>query len=160
MNKKLIVVICILVVIFIIISIMCIIKSIKKVEISSIKSFKYFYSNGYAINANTEYTLEYKDNNYIVTIKPNGVPEEDKKEFEVDKEFASKIEEIFKKYDVGYWNGFDKIDSRVLDGDSFSFSVTFENEDEIYASGYMVWPKNYREVKEELNNLFNKLYEM
>lgn len=119
-------------------------------------SFNFFYTKGYAFNADIRYEYELKDGKYYASIKPYEVSEEDKTTKEVDKEFIIKVEEILNKYEVYKWNGFNKSDNDVLDGDSFSLSVSTE-EETISASGYMSYPDNYLKVKNELDILFEEL---
>ena len=42
----------------------------------------------------------------------------------------------------------------MLDGNSFSLSV-YMGEEEIDASGYMRWPKNYADFKDAVRQLFD-----
>ena len=67
------------------------------------------------------------------------------------------MQEIFNKYEVYKWNWFNKNNKDVLDGDSFSFNLSTIDNGDITAHGYMSWPKNYSEVKSELDNLFESL---
>ena len=128
----------------------------KKVEIGDIKSFKFHYTRGYAMNSYVNYNIDCNDK-CLATIKPYEVPEKEAIQLEIDNKFLKKIETILQKYDVGKWNGFDKTDKNVLDGNSFSLNVSFTNNTRISASGYMKWPKNYKEVRDELDSLFNDL---
>ena len=125
---------------------------------SNIKSFYISYSNGYMMNAYTRYQLALESDKYIAKIKPYGVAEEDILEIEVEKELMENISEVLKKYEVNKWNGFNKTDKGVLDGDSFSFSVTLINDQSIEASGYMRWPEHYRDVVNEISPLFMSIY--
>ena len=121
--------------------------------------FKYFFTKGYARNADIRYELEFKDNKYFATIKHWGIPEEEATILEVDESFEKKLEEILKKYNVSSWDGFQKSDKHVLDGNSFDLYIKMEEENNIDASGYMKWPKNYREFKQEVIELFDGLTE-
>jgi len=56
------------------------------------------------------------------------------------------------------WNNFRESDKYVLDGDSFSFSLTTEEGINISASGYMRWPDNYGNVKSTLVEIFDAYY--
>ena len=130
----------------------------KPVEIENIKYLHFGYSTGTMINAYVSYDLSYKDGKYIVKIKPNGKSEEEVKEREITKKEVKKIEEIVEKYEVYKWDGFNKSDPNVLDGNSFNMSITLKEGKIISASGYMKYPNNYREVKDELDDLFMKMY--
>lgn len=120
--------------------------------------FRLFFTQGYMMNADTEYSYEYKDEKYIMTIKPYLVDKEDESSFEVDKSVIEELENIFNKYEVYKWNNFDKSDKDVLDGDSFSFSLEMNDKD-ISAHGYMKWPENYRNVREEVGAIFEREFE-
>lgn len=95
---------------------------------------------------------------YIAIIKPYGISEEDELKVIVDKDIMDNIEGILRKYHVEEWNGFNKVNKNVLDGDDFSLSVKMVNDEEIYASGYMSWPKNYRNVIDGIDEIFMKIY--
>ena len=128
----------------------------EKIFISNIESLRLTYSEGYAMNAYITYELDCKDDNKA-RIKLYGVPEEDAVEVTVSDETVKEIEDILNKYNVGSWDGFKKSDRNVLDGDSFSFKLVFDNGKDIYATGYMKYPKNYNEVEYELDNIFKNL---
>jgi len=159
MRQRIIIIIGIVLLIFLIICIVMLIKQRNYVEIEKIKSFKYSYTNGYYMYADKIYELEYKDNKYFASLKPEGISEENKMVVEVDESVSKKIEDILNKYDVGTWNEFNKSDSRVLDGNSFNLDIKFMNDEKIYASGYMMWPKNYFEFKNEIINLYDDIFE-
>ncbi len=127
-------------------------------DITKIKSLYITYSDGYAMNYYTRYELKNKNGIYTAKIKPHGVAEEEELETEIEKEDADKILNVLKKYHVEKWDGFDKTDKDVLDGDSFSFSLTLDNGKSIHASGYMMWPKNYSDVVAEISPVFMKIY--
>ena len=127
-------------------------------DVTKIKSFYLTYTNGYAMNSYTRYQLRFDDGKYIAEIKPYGVSEDDLLEIEVDKEVMNKTVEILKKYEVNKWDGFDKTDQGVLDGDSFSLSVSLEEDKSISAHGYMMWPEHYRDVVGEISPIFMDIY--
>lgn len=125
----------------------------KDKNITNINKVYFTYSTGNYMNASVSYELICKDK-CMLSFKDDGVSYEDAKEYEVDKKILKEIEIILKQYHVARWDNFHKYDKNVLDGNSFSFRVCFENDQEIEANGYMKWPKNYQEVKKELNEIF------
>lgn len=135
-------------------------KDISIEEIDDIEYFSMFYTKGYMINSDIRYMVEYseEEKKYFVYIKPYGISEEDSLKILEPDGFRNKIKEILIKYEVGKWNGFNKSDHGVLDGDSFSLYVRFPNDKEIDASGYMKWPENYRNVRDEIDTLFMEIY--
>ncbi len=131
-------------------------KKPKKIE--NIKTMYFTYTSGYMMNAYTRYELEKREDGYYVKIKPNGIPEEETQEAKVSDDDISKIVQTLNEYKVSKWNNFRESDKYVLDGDSFSFSLTTEDGIDISASGYMRWPDNYGEVKSTLVQIFDAYY--
>lgn len=133
---------------------------INKVEIGELTSLYLSYSKGYMMNADIHYEFKYDEekSKYMVSIKPYLISEEDKLELEVEESFKDKLKEILVKNEVGKWDGYNKSDKNVLDGDSFSFGAWFKDKTSIHASGYMMWPDNYRNVRDELDTLFMEIY--
>lgn len=155
-NKFIIVGIVVLLIILCIL--LLVLKKEKKVHsISNIKSFTFSYTAGYAVNSYVRYEVNLKDDKYVVTIKPLHQSEDNLKVITVDNSFMINLEKVLNKYEVSKWNGFNKTNNNVLDGDSFHLSIVMKDGESISSSGYMAWPKNYGEVKVELDNLFNKI---
>jgi hypothetical protein len=132
---------------------------LKDLEKSDITYFSMFYTQGYMINSDIRYKIEYSEETgkYMVLIKPYGVSEEDGLIIEEDG-LREKIKDILVKYQVNKWHGFNKSDHDVLDGDSFSIYVKLSNDKTIEASGYMSWPDNYRNVRDEISEIFMEIY--
>ena len=111
------------------------------------------------MNASVSYEINLIDGKYMLKVKPTDISEEETQEFELSKD---KIQEIINKlneYHVSRWNGFNKSDKYVLDGNSFSLNIRMKNNNTIEASGYMMWPNNYYEVKTYLDTTLGSLYE-
>ena len=130
----------------------------KSYTFTNITQLSFRYTKGYAMYADVEYTLRSNDNVYTVTIKPHGVADENADTFIVDEAFVNEITQLLSTYKVEKWNNYRKSDLHVLDGDSFDFHIINEKGESLSALGYEKWPKNYREVKEGLDNLFMSLY--
>lgn len=128
----------------------------KKVNIVNITKLHLSYSTSTMMYGNVIYDIEYKDDKYNIHIKPNMVPDEEAIETEISKEDMLKVEEILNKYKVYKWDGFQKSDKYVLDGNSFSFYVYFDEDKDIHASGYMMYPDDYGKVEGELESIFKK----
>lgn len=128
-------------------------------EITSIRSMHLSYSSGWSAYAYTRYDLEKKDDGYYVQIKPYGIPDDEAQEVKLTDKQIKEIETILTNYKVNKWNGFNKSDRYVMDGDSFSFYLHTEDGVDVSASGYMMWPKNYREVRNALYDIFDPLYD-
>ena len=65
-----------------------------------------------------------------------------------------KVMEIINKYDVLSWDGFDKDNRWVLDGEDFTFKLVLSDGTDVYATGSNKFPTNYRNVFSELEALF------
>ena len=155
MNNKYVFIISIIVVIIALFLIFFNNKKNNKVVLKDTTSFRLFYTQGYMMNADTIYEYKKENDKYIMSIKPYLVDSENTVSFEVNNNIIKEIEDILNKYEVYKWDGFDKNDKDVLDGDSFSFSVSM-NDKSISAHGYMKWPDNYRNVKSEVSSIFER----
>ena len=130
----------------------------KKFKIESIKSLHFSYSNGYMMYAYTTYDISLEDDTYNVAIKPYGISDEEAQKVKIDKKTINKLIDILNENDVSKWNNFHETDKYVLDGDSFSFSLTANDDIDISASGYMRWPKNYGIVESTLVEILDAYY--
>ena len=121
--------------------------------IESIKMFRFSYTVSMMMNGYVSYSIECNDK-CIQQVKKLG--EEEAEEKIISKERVKELEELLNKYNVSSWNGFNKSDNRVLDGRDFNLSIRLESGESISASGYMMWPKNFHEVEEELKKFFEE----
>ena len=145
-----------IILIVVVIMVILFINTNKKIVLKNTTRFRLFYTNGYMMNADTEYEYVLEDGKYIMSIKPYLVDRENIISFEVDKSVIEEIETILNKYEVYKWNGFSKSDHNVLDGDSFSFNVKM-NDVDISASGYMKYPDNYDNCHKALLNFLESI---
>lgn len=131
-------------------------KKVKKNKIKDISHFSFDYSVGNYSDANVSYSLNCTDI-CVATIKMEGIKLENASKYKVDLEFVKGLESILKKYDVASWDGFNKSNKNVLDGNSFSLYIKMNSGNSISASGYMKWPNNYKKFKNEVDIYFTKL---
>ena len=131
-----------------------IVKKMGRVKISDINYFEYTYTVGYEKDSNVAYKIECNSNNTCTaTVKLKGMAQEDEIVQLVDDHFMTKLEHILIDHNVGDWNGFYKINKRILDGDSFTMKVKMNNNKKIEAHGYMSWTNHYGEAKDEIDKL-------
>ena len=157
MKKPLIIGIIIGVLLLIVIAlviVLLLLPKLKEKKIENITHLYFTYTSGYAMDSYATYTLDCNDE-CILKVKQLGDKEEETIEVEIPKEKLSVIESKLNEYHVSRWNGFSKSDKYVLDGDSFSFNLDYNDNDKISAHGYMMWPNNYSDVKSYLINTFN-----
>ncbi|MBQ2581234.1 MAG: hypothetical protein II574_06370, partial [Ruminococcus sp.] len=114
---------------------------------------------GTYMGAGFDYDYRFADGKHSITVRLDGVVEEDALTIDVDEEFAQKLMAVIDEYNLRKWDGYSKSDKNVLDGSSFGFSARFDDGASIYASGYECYPKGYAEVSGALGGLFVPLYE-
>ena len=129
----------------------------KKITITDIESFHFSYTTGTAMFSTVSYDLKCESDKCTVKIKPNNAEDTKTKEIETDLKIKNEIKTILKKYQVADWNGFNKNDKHVLDGNSFYLNIIMEKE-EITASGYMKYPKNFKEFSKDIDSIFLPIY--
>lgn len=131
----------------------------KKIKIENTKYFSYSYTVGNYINGSVYYKIEIDENgNYIAYFKDDGVDEENQLKKEIDEDTIIELENILNKNNIDKWNGFDKVDKYVLDGNSFSLYYKNGNNEIIESSGYMVYPNGYTDFKNDIKIFFNTLF--
>lgn len=124
--------------------------------IYQINKLKYSYTNGYGINDNISYEIDCEDN-CILTVKGYGLNEDELLNINLTNKDMDKFETILNKNHVLSWKGFSKSDKNVLDGDSFSFSLRYNDDEKLSASGYMMYPDYYNKFQKEFEEYVSSL---
>ena len=75
----------------------------------------------------------------------------------VDEPVLEQLGEIAGKYRLDRWDGFDKNNKHVMDGNNFSLSVTLADGKTILAHGNNSFPDGYGDAKQEICELFEDL---
>jgi len=75
----------------------------------------------------------------------------------VQEPVLEKLGEIAGNYRLDRWDGFDKVDKRVLDGEGFTLYMTLEDGTRIEAHGSNAFPQGYQDAKSEITALFEEL---
>ena len=83
----------------------------------------------------------------------------EKLEVDVDAEIMDQLEEIVYTHRMEDWNGFDKTDSLIMDGESFSLCICFMDGTMITAHGGNAFPKGYGNAESAFNEIFWNLTE-
>lgn len=76
---------------------------------------------------------------------------------EIDDVVLDDITKIVKENEIYKWDGFNKSDIFVSDGNGFSLSIKYSDGKEIEASGHMKYPNNYEVGHEALSSYLEKL---
>ena len=66
--------------------------------------------------------------------------------------FAKGINDLISEHNLMSWNGFDGVDSEVLDGDGFSLTIELEDGSKITAHGSNSYPPGYRDFKKDIDS--------
>ena len=130
----------------------------RTVSIGTLSFLHYRYTAGSGPDAWGELSISRENGVYTAEVKLDGGPESLRRSVTVEEETVRKIEELFRRYEVGNWNGFSSSSRNTADGDSFSFTARMENGDEIAARGYGKRPAHYAEVAQNLKSLMGELY--
>ena len=131
-------------------------EAIEERGIADIRELSFRYTVGSYANADVRYELELRDGVYYARVKLEGESYDDTSAVPVGDDAADEIAELLNTYDVILWDGFNKSERGVLDGDRFTFSVYYGDGDGISASGYMNFPEYYEEVCEGLDEIFRR----
>jgi len=75
----------------------------------------------------------------------------------VDEPVLEQLGEIADKYQLNKWDGFDKSNQHVMDGNQFSLSVTLTDGKTISAHGNNRFPDGFGDAKQEICELFEGL---
>ena len=75
----------------------------------------------------------------------------------IDEPILEQLGEIAGKYRLDKWDGFDKKNKHVMDGNNFSLSVTLADGETISAHGSNRFPDGYSDAKQEICELFEDL---
>lgn len=130
-------------------------------DIETIESLNFSYSDDYRNNSNVSYVLKYDDliNKYVATIKPAYASDSEVEFAYLDKSDLNKLINNLNKYRVQRWEKFSNNYSYKYYGkNSFIFSIKYNNDKEVFASGKDRFPTNYYNVKDLLNDFFLELY--
>lgn len=125
---------------------------------SGIMAFRYNFIGSIGANSYS-YIIEKKGEKYIFTYDAMQHREFENMTLECDAGIIEQIESLYKKLRIAEWNGFDKYNTRVLDGDGFSVSILFNDGKELYAHGSNVYPAGYSDFKNQLDDIIDPLTE-
>ena len=132
----------------------------RNVRSGSIVEFS--YGSGSGMGGYVQYTLKRQDNLALLEINRSGVPEDKAGDIKktIDGEYLDRLATIINENEVARWDGFDKSDSSILDGDGFVLKVKYDDEKTIEAHGYMIYPGNYRVVTDKFVELFSEMEQL
>lgn len=115
-----------------------------------------FSTSGSIINSGVCYELTSDDGKYAVKIKLDGQSNGEAKKYLISDEKVKELIKLFNQYEVWEWNGFEEHHPDVMDGSSFYFSLTVQDDKKLEARGYMMYPENYGEVIQKMIRIIDE----
>lgn len=116
--------------------------------------FSYSDSNGMVMYSGESYEVYVDDNGKVhIDIDENRFNE--KKIVTDYTQVFHDLQKIVDKYKMYKWKGSYTPVFEVMDGDNWSFGLRYSDGKTVSASGYMAWPKHFRDALEEIGNYFN-----
>lgn len=102
-----------------------------------------------------EYDLWYTGDDYLVTCTRTFGGKEAKIRLSTEK--VNPLIAKFNEYKIGTWDGFDRSDADSGHYEGFSFSLVANNNTvNISANGSGRYPKNYREIRDAIDDVFEE----
>ena len=123
-------------------------------KITKLKKLYFYYSTGNYKNGSISYTVDVP--NLKLIYKADSVSEEHAKEYIIDDELISDLEASLTFYRIDKWDRFHKSNRHVKDGNTFSLSIIYKKDKQIYAHGYEKYPRNYKDVRRFLEETLSK----
>lgn len=120
-------------------------------EKKEIRSFTY-YHNGTISYDGYNYTFYQDEEGVHLTAEMNCGWE--KLEVDLNDEIMDQLETIVHEHQMHDWDGFNKTDSNVMDGEGFSLYIDFMDNTRIAAHGSNVFPEGYDDAEGLFNDLF------
>ncbi|MBO4601032.1 MAG: hypothetical protein J5634_02225 [Bacilli bacterium] len=114
--------------------------------IYQINKLEYSYTSGYGMNDDVSYKIDCEED-CILVYKEYGKDEKDTITIKLNDKDMDKFENMLNRYHILSWKGFKKSDPYVLDGNSFSFHLRYNDDEKLSASGYMMYPNHYKEFQ-------------
>ena len=131
-----------------------VVEELRKTGIKELRSLS-FSTSGSIINSGVCYELT-SDDGHAVKIKLDGQSNGEAKKYLISDEKVKELIKLFNQYEVWEWNGFEEHHPEVMDGSSFYFSLTVQDDKKLEARGYMMYPENYGEVIQEMIRIIDE----
>ena len=103
------------------------------------------------------YTAEQTETGWQMTVSLIGLDEE--YALEMTQEDADRLDALVRRCGLWKWNGFDKNDRNVMDGEGFDLTIRYADGKQLEASGDNAFPDGYKAAENEINTYFKELLE-
>ncbi len=117
---------------------------------SGIASFYYGY---HGMRLGSDFTVTSKDGKTVFNFEDGEHQVYGEMEYECEPVVLGDLEQLYKDCKVWEWDGFDKVNKNVLDGDGFSLTIKFNDGSEMSAHGSNAYPEGYGEFETGLNKV-------
>ena len=117
---------------------------------SGLKSFYYGY---HGSRRGSNYTVVSENGKAVLKYDSGKNREFGLMEYECEASLMEALYGLYKDCNICSWNGFSKVNKRVLDGDGFSLKLIFNDGKELSAYGSNAFPKGYGDFIQKLDEL-------
>ena len=125
---------------------------------SGIQSFIYRYNNSFGASS-YNWNVTEKDGKVTFTYDSMQHEEFGEMKLECDKEILDKLYGVYKDIRIAEWDGYDKHNPNVLDGDGFSLKIVFNDGADLSAHGSNACPARYGDFKSAIYEVLAPLQE-
>lgn len=123
---------------------------------SGVDTFYYAY-HGSIGGDSYSYSVNAEDGKHFFVYESMLYPDYGELTREVDDAFLDQLTQLYQDCHLAAWDGFDKTNEFVLDGDGFSLSITFRDGKSLSAYGSNSTPNGYKDFCEKMEALFSPL---
>ena len=123
---------------------------------SGISLFRYGFD-GTIGGGNYSYSVRREGDAAVFTCGRMDYPEPEETVLAADGAILDRLDELCRSCGIARWDGFDKYNAAVCDGEGFDLSVTFCDGKSVTARGINAFPRGYREFCEGLHTILDPL---
>jgi len=98
------------------------------------------------------YSIFLDEDGYYISVN-------DEEPLPIDDETVQTLMEVIEEYNVSSWDGFDKTNDNVLDGEGFSLEIGFTDGTSVKALGDNVFPEQYADAMGEMWDILTHITE-
>lgn len=125
---------------------------------SGVDTFSYSYY-GSIGGDSYSYSVTAEDGKHVFVYESMLYPDYGEMTTEVDDGFLDRLYQLYKDCRLAAWDGFDKNNEYVLDGDGFSLQITFKDGTELSARGTNAYPEGYSYFRQALETAVSPVRE-
>ncbi len=129
------------------------------VNTSGVTGFSYNFDGTIGGNNFSYSVRKQKDGKIVLKYESMEYDEYGEMTREMDQAFLDSLDALYKKHNICRWEGYNKYNSYVCDGDGFSLSFSFADGKSMSAHGSNCYPEGYREFETEMDALFAPIVE-